>query len=62
MNAAGVAATVQRGDKLLARYICAGYHPQRMRFGGLTGKIYSSDGRPLPNQPYQRHRNSRSIS
>jgi len=49
MNAAGVAATVQRGDKLLARYICAGYHPQRMRFGGLTGKIYASDGRPLPN-------------
>ena len=49
MNAAGIAATVQRGDKLLARYICAGYHPQRMRFGGLTGKIYASDGRPLPN-------------
>lgn len=49
MNAAGVAATVQRGDKLLARYICAGYHPQRIRFGGLTGKIYASDGRPLPN-------------
>ena len=49
MNAAGVAATVQRGDKLLARCICAGYHPQRMCFGGLTGKIYSSDGRPLPN-------------
>ena len=49
MNAAGVSATVQRGDKLLARYICAGYHPQRMTFGGLTGKIYASDGRPLPN-------------
>ena len=49
MNAAGVSATVQRGDKLLARYICAGYHPQKMKFGGLTGKIYASDGRPLPN-------------
>jgi len=49
MNAPPISATVQRGQKLLARYICAGYHPQRMRFGGLTGTIYASDGRPLPN-------------
>jgi len=49
MNAASISATVQRGQKLLARYICAGYHPQRLRFGGLTGTIYASDGRPLPN-------------
>lgn len=49
MNAPPISATVQRGQKLLARYICAGYHPQRLRFGGLTGTIYASDGRPLPN-------------
>lgn len=49
MNAPPISATVQRGQKLLARYICAGYHPQKIRFGGLTGKIYASDGRPLPN-------------
>jgi FtsP/CotA-like multicopper oxidase with cupredoxin domain len=48
MNLPPISATVQRGQKLLARYVCAGYHPQRIRFGGLTGKIYSSDGRPLP--------------
>jgi len=33
----------------LARYVCAGYHPQRIRFGGLSGRVYVSDGRPLPN-------------
>jgi len=49
MNAPPISATVQRGQKLLARYICAGYHPQKIRFGGLTGKVYASDGRPLPN-------------
>ncbi len=48
MNLPPISATVAVGDKLLARYICAGYHPQKIRFGGLTGKIYSSDGRPLP--------------
>lgn len=49
MNTPPISATVQRGQKLLARYICAGYHPQQIRFGGLTGTIHSSDGRPLPN-------------
>jgi len=49
MNLPPISATVQRGQKFLARYICAGYHPQKIRFGGLTGKIYASDGRPLPN-------------
>lgn len=49
MNTPPISATVQVGQKLLARYICAGYHPQRMRFGGLTGTLYMSDGRPLPN-------------
>jgi len=48
MDLPPISATVQRGQKLLARYICAGYHPQKIRFGGLTGKIYASDGRPLP--------------
>ncbi|MCK5722562.1 MAG: multicopper oxidase domain-containing protein [Gammaproteobacteria bacterium] len=48
MNTPPISATVQRGQKLLARYICAGYHPQKIRFGGLSGKIYASDGRPLP--------------
>lgn len=49
MNLPPISATVEVGQKLLARYVCAGYHPQQIRFGGLTGKIYSSDGRPLPN-------------
>lgn len=49
MNTPPISATVQRGQKLLARYVCAGYHPQKIRFGGLTGTIHSSDGRPLPN-------------
>ncbi len=48
MNTPPISATVQVGQTLLARYICAGYHPQKLRFGGLTGTIYASDGRPLP--------------
>ncbi|MBD3610089.1 MAG: multicopper oxidase domain-containing protein [Gammaproteobacteria bacterium] len=48
MTAPGIAATVNVGDKLLARYICAGYHPQQLDFGGLTGTIHQSDARPLP--------------
>ncbi len=49
MDLPPISATVQRGQKLLARYICAGYHPQRIRFGGLTGTVHVSDGRVLPN-------------
>lgn len=49
MNAAPISATVQVGQKLLARYICAGYHPQHIDFGGLTGTVHISDGRNLPN-------------
>jgi len=50
MNLEPISATIQLGQKLLARYICAGYYPQHLRFGGgLTGTIYQSDGRPLPN-------------
>lgn len=43
-----VAVTMNRGQRLLVRYICAGYLPQRIRFGGLTAQVVASDGRPLP--------------
>jgi len=45
----GVAVTMNRGQKLLVRYICAGYLPQRINFGGLTATVHVSDGRVLPN-------------
>jgi len=48
MNLPPISATIQLGQTLLARYICAGYHPQRISFGGLTGSVIASDGRPLP--------------
>ena len=44
----GVAVTMQKGQRLLARYICAGFHPQKIDFGGLTASVVASDGRPLP--------------
>lgn len=44
-----VATTVNVGQSLLVRYICAGYLPQRITFGGLSATIYMSDGRALPN-------------
>jgi len=44
-----VATTVNVGETLLVRYICAGFLPQRITFGGLTANIYMSDGRALPN-------------
>lgn len=43
-----VAVTMQLGQTLLARYICAGFHPQKIDFGGLTVDVVASDGRPLP--------------
>lgn len=49
MNLEPISATVEVGQKLLARYVCAGYHPHHLDFGGLTGTIYISDGRELPN-------------
>ncbi|MGD8743401.1 MAG: multicopper oxidase domain-containing protein, partial [Granulosicoccaceae bacterium] len=49
LTAPGIAGTMRVGERLLARYICAGYLPQRIRFGGLTGNVYASDGRRLPN-------------
>jgi FtsP/CotA-like multicopper oxidase with cupredoxin domain len=45
----GVAVTMNVGQRLLVRYICAGYLPQQIRFGGLTAEVIASDGRPLPN-------------
>ena len=32
----------------MVRYICAGYLPQTINFGGLDAEIIASDGRPLP--------------
>jgi len=43
-----VAVNMSVGDRLLVRYICAGYLPQTIRFGGLDAQIIASDGRPLP--------------
>jgi FtsP/CotA-like multicopper oxidase with cupredoxin domain len=43
-----VAVTMNRDERLLVRYICAGYLPQEIRFGGLNAQIVASDGRPLP--------------
>lgn len=48
LTAPGVAVNMNRGERLLVRYICAGYMPQRIRFGGLTATVVASDGRPLP--------------
>jgi len=55
LDAAGVAVTMRRGERLLVRYICAGYLPQQIRFGGLTASVVASDGRPLP-RPVQVNR------
>ncbi len=44
-----VAVSMNVGQKLLVRYICAGYLPQRINFGGLTATVHISDGRVLPN-------------
>lgn len=43
-----VAVSMNRGQTLLVRYINAGFLPQTIRFGGLTGTIVASDGRKLP--------------
>ncbi|UCE90682.1 MAG: multicopper oxidase domain-containing protein [Pseudomonadota bacterium] len=44
----GVAVSMNVGQRLLVRYICAGYLPQQIRFGGLEAEVVASDGRPLP--------------
>jgi FtsP/CotA-like multicopper oxidase with cupredoxin domain len=43
-----VAVNMSLGQTLLVRYICAGYYPQKISFGGLSASIVASDGRPLP--------------
>jgi FtsP/CotA-like multicopper oxidase with cupredoxin domain len=43
-----IAPVISVGQRLLVRYICAGYHPQQVRFGGLNVEVVQSDGRPLP--------------
>lgn len=43
-----IAPVINVGQRLLVRYICAGYHPQHVRFGGLNVELVQSDARPLP--------------
>ena len=47
-----VAVNMKKGQRLLVRYICAGFMPQKISFGGLTATVVASDGRPLPT-PWQ---------
>ena len=50
MNNPPISGAIKVGQKLLARYVCAGYHPQQVHIpAGLKATIYLSDGRPLPN-------------
>ena len=44
----GVAVNMTLGQTALVRYICAGFFPQKISFGGLTASVVASDGRPLP--------------
>lgn len=49
MNLPPISGQMRVGQKLLARYVCAGYHPQHVRIpAGLNAKCYISDGRALP--------------
>lgn len=49
MNLPPISGQIRVGEKLLARYVRAGYHPQEVRIPAeLNAKIYISDGRPLP--------------
>jgi len=49
-NLPPISGSIQVGQKLLCRYVCAGYHPQQVHIpSGLNAKIYLSDARPLPN-------------
>lgn len=49
MNRSPISATMRVGQTCLARYVCAGYHPQQLRIpSGLNAKVYISDGRALP--------------
>ncbi len=43
-----VAVSMTVGERLLVRYINAGYLPQRITFGGLDAEVHMSDGRAFP--------------
>lgn len=43
-----MAVNMKVGQTALVRYICAGFYPQKIDFGGLTASVVASDGRPLP--------------
>ncbi len=45
-----MALNIKVGQTGLIRYICAGYYPQKIDFGGLNVSVVASDGRPLPTQ------------
>lgn len=50
MNLPPISGQMKVGEKLLARYVCAGYHPQNIRIPAeLNATAYISDGRILPN-------------
>lgn len=50
MNLPPISANMTVGQKCLARYVCAGYHPQHVRIPAeLNPKAYISDGRALPS-------------
>ena len=49
MNLPPISGQMRVGEKLLARYVCAGYHPHEVRIpAALNPKAYISDGRVLP--------------
>lgn len=49
MDALPIAGEMTVGQRILARYVCAGYHPQHIRIPSeLNAKCYISDGRELP--------------
>jgi FtsP/CotA-like multicopper oxidase with cupredoxin domain len=49
-NLPPISGSIKAGQKLLARYVCAGYHPQQVYIPPeLNAKIYLSDARELPN-------------
>lgn len=44
-----MALNLKVGQTGLIRYICAGFYPQKIDFGGLAVSVVASDGRPLPS-------------
>jgi len=48
LDSSNIPVNMTVGQTLLIRYINAGYLPQRMKLGGLTGSVIASDARPLP--------------